>query len=328
MSQTILVVAEQRNGALRPAAFEAATVGRTIADAMQARVVAVVIGHNVASLGAALGEYGVDAVVAYDHPDLALVAPDAYAACIAHAATAAGASVVVGVASAMGKDVLPRAAARLGAGMLSDATAVSVNAGALHVTRPVYAGKALATLHVKTPVAVVAVRPKVFTAKKASSPTSPSAEAAAVSIDAKDLRMRTTSVQAAASGVLDVAEADVIVSGGRSLKSAEGFGIIEDLAKVLHAAVGASRAAVDAGYRPHRDQVGLTGKVVSPSLYIAVGISGAIQHLAGMSGSKVIVAINKDPEAPMMKKATYAVSGDLFEVVPALTAELQRVMQH
>src|SRR5262249_54453096 len=153
-------------------------------------------------------------------------------------------------------------------------------------------------------------------------------ETKAPPLDAKDLRVRTTAVQAAASGLLDVAEADIIVSGGRSLKGAEGFQILEQLAGVLQAAVGASRAPGDAGYRPHRDQVGLTGKLVSPTLYVAIGISGAIQHLAGMSGSKVIVAINKDPEAPMMKKATYSVVGDLFEVVPALTAELQRVLHH
>jgi electron transfer flavoprotein alpha subunit len=327
MSPAIVVFAEQRGGKLRASAFEAATVGRQTAAALGLPLVAVIVGSGVKDLGHALGAYGVERVVAFDHPDLALAVPAAYARLLADAARELDARAVFGSASAMGRDLLPRVAALLEAGLVSDATAVNVTDGQLRLTRPVFAGKALATLAVKTPIAVVGLRPKIFSAQPLDVPVEPSVDVRAPALAPDDLRARVREIVPTAGGVLDVAEADIIVSGGRSLKNSENFAILEELARVLGAAVGASRAAVDAGYRPHRDQVGLTGKLVSPTLYVACGISGAIQHLAGMSGSKVIVAINKDAEAPMVKRATYAVIGDLFEIVPALTKELSRVLE-
>lgn len=328
MSQTVLVFAEQRSGVFRAAAYEAVTVARGVAGDLGVPLVAVVIGSGVAGLAGELGAYGADRVIVYDSVDLALFAPAAYARCLADAAKDTGASVILGSSTAMGKDVLPRVAVLLDAACVSDATAVKIDGGRVLFTRPVFAGKALATQAATTPVVVGGLRPKVFGAKKLGTPTTAVVDTKTPALVAGDLRMKTTSVAKASHDLLDVAEADIIVSGGRSLKSAEAFGVLEETAKILGAAVGASRAAVDAGYRPHRDQVGLTGKLVSPTLYIAVGISGAIQHLAGMSGSKVIVAINKDAECPMVKKATYAVLGDLFEIMPALNAELAKVVGH
>ncbi len=322
----ILVFAEQRSGALRATAAEAVSVARGVANDLGASLTAVLIGSGVAGLASELGQYGADRVVVYDHADLEMFAPAAYARCLADAATECGAAVVLGSSSAMGKDLLPRVAALLDAACVSDATGVAVQGGRVVFSRPVYAGKAVITQAATTPVVVGGLRPKVFGVKPSAAPGA--VETKAPALAAGDLRVKTTGVAKASGDALDVAEADVIVAGGRSLKSAEGFEMLEQTAKILGAAVGASRAAVDAGYRPHRDQVGLTGKLVSPSLYIAVGISGAIQHLAGMTGSKVIVAINKDAECPMVKKATYTVLGDLFEIMPALNAELAKVVGH
>ncbi len=328
MSQTVVVFAEQRSGAFRASAFEAVTVARGVATDLGASLVAVVIGGGVAALAGELGAYGADRVVVCDSADLDLYAPAAYARCLVSVAADTGATVVLGSATAMGKDLLPRVAALLDAACISDATAVKVDGARVLFSRPVYAGKAVATQTATTAVVVGGLRPKVFGAKKLDAPAAAAPETKTPAFTESDLRVRTTAVAQASHDLLDVAEADIIVSGGRSLKSAEAFAALEETAKILGAAVGASRAAVDAGYRPHRDQVGLTGKLVSPTLYIAVGISGAIQHLAGMSGSKVIVAINKDAECPMVKKATYAVLGDLFEIMPVLNAELAKVVHH
>src|SRR5262249_23681907 len=227
-------------------------------------------------------------------------------------------------ASAIGKDLAPRVAARLGVGLATDCTALSADGGKLLATRPVFAGKANQKVAFAKVPAIASLRPKVF------APVSRNGNAAAVeplafSWDAAASRAKVVGVKAAGGGKADLTESEIIVSGGRGLKGPENFRLIEELAEALGATVGASRAVVDAGWRPHSDQVGQTGKAVSPKLYVAVGISGAIQHLAGMSSSRCIVAINKDPEAPIFKVADYGLVGDLFEVVPALTRAVKEL---
>jgi electron transfer flavoprotein alpha subunit len=224
----------------------------------------------------------------------------------------------------MGKDLAPRVAARLGAGLAADCIAVAVEGGRLVATRPVFAGKAQQKVAFPGRPALLSLRPKVFPAAAGAGRTA-RVETLEIAWSPADARARVRSVEAAAGGSVDLTEAEIIVSGGRGLKGPEHFKVIEALAEALGATVGASRAVVDAGWRPHADQVGQTGKTVSPKLYVAIGISGAIQHLAGMSSSRCIVAINKDPEAPIFKIADYGIVGDLFEVVPALTEEVKKL---
>jgi electron transfer flavoprotein alpha subunit len=222
----------------------------------------------------------------------------------------------------VGRDLSGRVAARLGVGCLADCTRLSIEGGTVVAVRPVYSGKALATVEggAKHPV-VVTLRPNVFPATAGDG----QAAVETVALPAVDIRAVVREVVAKEAGELDVAEADVIVSGGRGIKGPEHFALIRELAQALGAAVGASRAVVDAGWIDHAHQVGQTGKVVSPTLYVACGISGAIQHLAGMSSAKLIVAVNKDPEAPIFKVADYGIVGDLFQVLPALTAEIRKL---
>jgi electron transfer flavoprotein alpha subunit len=224
----------------------------------------------------------------------------------------------------MGKDLAPRVSGRLGAALAADCTALRFENGEIVATRPVYAGKALVDVKVTTPVRLFSLRPNVFTAAPGDG-APPTVETVAPVLSDADFASRVTSVKVS-EGRPDVTEAGIIVSGGRGLKAAEHFSLVEALADVLGAAVGASRAVVDAGWRPHDEQVGQTGKTVSPSLYIACGISGAVQHLAGMSSSKYIVAINKDKDAPIFQIADYGIAGDVFEVLPALTAELKKTL--
>ncbi len=274
---------------------------------------------------AELGVYGAGSVLAADSPRLQQHAPAAWAALIARAAKSVDAQIVLLSATQMGKDVAPRVAVLLEAGLASDCTGLRVEGGDVIATRPVFAGKATTEVRVTTPAKVFTVRPNVFNVTQSGSaaPVKP--------IDAQlDDAMFASVVTGTkvATGRPDVAEADVIVSGGRGLKGPEHFHLIEELADVLHAGVGASRAVVDAGWRPHDEQVGQTGKTVSPSLYIACGISGAVQHLAGMSTSKYIVAINKDKDAPIFQIADYGITGDVFEVLPELTARLKETLGH
>jgi electron transfer flavoprotein alpha subunit len=241
------------------------------------------------------------------------------------ARNAAGYAVVCATATALGKDLMPRVAGHLGAGMASDVVKV-LNQGGLTMVRPMFAGNVLAQVKVKTPVAVVTVRQAEFEAAAEKGGASPVADAATAPPEAAAARVSVAGFEKVVSARPELTDARVIVSGGRGLKSGENFKIIEQLADLLHGAVGATRAAVDAGFVPNDLQVGQTGKIVAPQLYIAVGLSGALQHLAGMKGSKVIVAINKDPEAPIFSVADYGLVADLFQAVPALTAELKKVV--
>ena len=321
---TILAVCEQRDGALRKVSSEVVTGARRIADALGggAEVEALVLGAGPASGSDQLGGFGADRVVTLTADGFGSYAPEGYAKAVADRAKAgAGATVVVCAASAQWKDLAPRIAAKLGTGLAADVTDVMVEGGALMAIRPVYAGKALLKVKLTGKPAVLSLRPNVFT--PVQRPKAGTAATAAVNVPAG--RVTVKEIKAAEAGALDVAEAPIVISGGRGLKEPANFKILEDLAHAFggRAAVGASRAVVDAGWRPHADQVGQTGKTVSPTLYIAIGISGAIQHLAGMRTSKVIVAINKDKDAPIFKVADYGVVGDLFEIVPALTAAVK-----
>jgi electron transfer flavoprotein alpha subunit len=286
----VLAVLEQRDGALRKVSFEVVTAARRLGS--------------------------VDALVCGSP------GPEGCATAIAARAQAGDYGAIVFAATATGKDLAPRVAAKLGVPVATDVTDLAVEGNAITATRPVYAGKALQKIRLLGKPAVLSVRPNVFTPDAQASQVKPET----LSVGAPG-RVAIREIKPAPAGMLDVAEAQVIVSGGRGLKEPANFKVLEELAGAFggRAAVGASRAVVDAGWRAHADQVGQTGKTVSPSLYIAVGISGAIQHLAGMRTSKVIVAINKDKDAPIFKVADYGVVGDLFEIVPKLTEEIRKL---
>jgi len=321
---SILVVTEQRDGAIKKASYEAVRAAAKVAEAIGSSVAAVLIGGSTEQ-AASFGGFGADKTYHVTDERLALYANSAYAAVIASAMQEAGADVVIVPATSMGKDLAPRLAVRIDGAVAPDVTELNVENGEIVALRPIYAGKALETVRIVSAKKVFTLRPNVFNAgtadeKKADvvafAPQLPESVFAAVSTG--------TSI---ASGKTDVAEASAIVSGGRGLQAPEHWPLIERLAEALNAvmggvATGASRAVVDAGWRPHAEQVGQTGKTVSPTLYIACGISGAVQHLAGMSSSKCIVAINKDKDAPIFQTADYGIVGDVFEVLPALTDEL------
>ncbi|MFM8473876.1 MAG: electron transfer flavoprotein subunit alpha/FixB family protein, partial [Candidatus Kapaibacterium sp.] len=235
-----------------------------------------------------------------------------------------GCDAVFFAANAAGKEIAPRVAVRLSAGLIVDAVEIVSGATNVRVKRPVFAGKALDIVESTTAVTVVTLRPNVFTAKTAEASATVSVSTFTPELDASQCRVVVTNV-VRNEGTLDVLEADTIVSGGRGMKGPEHFHLVEDLAKSLGAAVGASRAVVDAGWRPHGEQVGQTGKTVSPKMYVACGISGAVQHLAGMSSSKIIVAINKDKDAPIFKVADYGIVGDVFDVLPKLTEKISGI---
>jgi electron transfer flavoprotein alpha subunit len=311
----ILVFCELKDGKLRKPSTEALSEGRRLADASGKKLGALFVGASTAGAAEA-ASYGADSILTCEAPALASYSSDALAMAIADAVKSKNASVLIGGATAIGKDALPRAAARLGAGYAGDVTGLSMADGKLQAIRPVYAGKAFATTVFSSAIQVATTRPNVFAAvQKAGAGVVESLVA-----PAGDFKAIVKEILAKGSGKPDLTEANVIVSGGRGMKSGENFKILEELADALGGVVGASRAAVDAGWGlSHSIQVGQTGKVVSPTLYIAAGISGAIQHLAGMGSSKYIVAINKDPEAPIFKIASYGIVGDLFEIVPELT---------
>ena len=321
----VLAVLEQRDGVVRKVSHEVVTGARRLADGFGggAGVEALLLAAGAASGADQLGGFGADRVVTLINPAFGRYAPEGYARAIADRVRGVGYAAVVFAASATGKDLAPRVAARLGRPLAQDVTDVSVSGGTVVAIRPVYAGKALLQVRVAGSPAVLSLRPSVFT--PVQRPRAGSQET--VALEGSPGRVIVTEIKAAPAGTLDVAEAPIIVSGGRGLKEPANFKVLEELAAAFggRAAVGASRAVVDAGWRPHADQVGQTGKTVSPTLYVAVGISGAIQHLAGMRTSKVIVAINKDKDAPIFKVADYGIVGDLFEVVPKLTQEIKNL---
>jgi electron transfer flavoprotein alpha subunit len=320
---TVLVLLERRGGELKRPSLQAVSVARRLAGD-GGRVDALALGDGAAGAAAAAGEAGADRVLAAADPGFDAYAPETYAAALADAVRESGCEIVLVAGTAMGRDVAARAAARLTTGLLSDLVEVErPAAGGLRGRRPVYSGKAFAWEAVpEARPAMATLRPNAFAVVPVPGKA---AEVVPFSPSAVTARVAATRIETPPRQELDVAVASVIVSGGRGLKAPEHFSLVRDLAQALGGAVGASRAVVDAGWIPHAHQVGQTGKVVSPSLYVACGISGAIQHLAGMSSSKVIVAINKDADAPIFKVATYGIVGDVFEVLPKLTAEIAKI---
>lgn len=313
---TILTFAEVREGKLRRPALEAISEARRLADGLSGVVRTVLIGSGLKALADEAARYGADQVVAFDDPGLAAYATEAYARALAQAIAEAKPVAVLIPYTALGKDLAPRVAARVGAGLVSDCVALALKDGRLVARRPVYAGKAYATVAWAGDPQMATLRANVFSL--GTPDATRKAEVLSAAVDAS-ARARVTAVKATAEGKVELTEAQVIVSGGRGLKGPEHFHLVQELGDAMGAAVGASRAVVDAGWVDHQMQVGQTGKTVSPTLYIACGISGAIQHLAGMSSSKYIVAINKDADAPIFKVANYGIVGDAFEVLPALT---------
>ncbi len=327
MAQGVMTIVEQRDGEIRKISYELVSEARRLADSVGQEATAVLLGSHVKDKAAALGHYGADTVLVADNPRLADYTTDAYVSVLENVVKANDPAILLLGASVQGKDLAARLAARLHVGMAQDCTGFDIADGKMVATRPIYAGKAYARVTFANSWPQMATaRPNVLSLNEPDS----SRAAAIADIDlllADDaLKTRIVDRLRDESGKVDLTEADKIVSGGRGMKAPENYKILEELADVIGASVGASRSAVDAGWRPHSDQVGQTGKVVSPNLYIACGISGAIQHLAGMGTSKFIVAINKDPDAPIFQRADYGVVDDLFKVVPALTVELKKIL--
>ena len=320
----ILVLLERRASEVKAASLQALATARRLADAEGDPVVALAFGSGSSEAASIAGAHGADRLYAVEDASLDLYVPEVYAASLADAAKAAAADTVLIAGTSLGRDVAARAAARLQTGLLSDLVAVERAAGGLlRGKRPVYSGKAYVWASVPSArPAMATLRPNVFPSTAGGKGP---AEVTPLPPSAVPRRAAVVRLEQPAAAEKDVAEASIIVSGGRGLKAPEHFSLIRDLADALGGAVGASRAVVDAGWIAHAHQVGQTGKVVSPSLYVACGISGAIQHLAGMSSSKVIVAINKDAEAPIFKIATYGIVGDVFEILPALTEAVKKV---
>jgi electron transfer flavoprotein alpha subunit len=318
---------EASKGKLKKAAAEVAGEGRRLADALGGPLDAVLVGKGVTALAPEAAKLGADRVLVADAELLENFTIDGYAKAMAKAVAASSPRIVLLAASVVGKDLAPAIAAATGSPLLTDVVALERRDGKLAARKPVYAGKAIATIETEGAMVVATLRPNVF----APATPDPARRAPVEAIDAgvarEDLRVVVREVLAKATEKLDLTEADVIVSGGRGLKGPEHFHLVEELAEAVGGVVGASRAVVDAGWRPHEEQVGQTGKTVSPKLYFAIGISGAIQHLAGMRTSRCIVAVNSDPDAPIFKIADYGIVGDLFEVVPALVAELRKLRE-
>ncbi len=310
----ILVFVEQREGKIRKASLEAVSLAARLA---KGSVSAVIAGKGVATLASEISRFGASTVYVADRDELELYSNRGYTGALQAAQEKEKPDAVLLASTAMGKDLAPRFAARNQSGVLADVMELKVEEGKFIGVRPVYSGKARATVDCgSSPLQIATTRPNVFPAVRDDSAPAPRVEA--LELGSLEIRARVTKVEATGGKELDVAEADIVVSGGRGIKGPENWPLVRDIVEALgrSAALGASRAAVDAGWIDHQYQVGQTGKVVSPSLYVAIGISGAIQHLAGMGTSKVIVAINKDADAPIFKVATYGAVVDLFAFCP------------
>jgi electron transfer flavoprotein alpha subunit len=316
-----LVLAESRDGNLRNVSFEAIAAANLVAD----EVVVALIGQNVAADASQLAARGAHQVLVVEDERLQHYTPDGYGQVFMQLIERVAPDVIVFGHTSLGKDLSPKIAAKLQAGLISDVTSIEGTGTEASFIRPIYSGKAFEKVKVSEGKILFTVRPNNIEplAEGASEGTVES-----VTVELKDLRTIVSEVVRKATGGVDLSEAKVIVAGGRGVKSSDGFAPLQELADLLGGAVGASRGACDADYCDYALQIGQTGKVVTPDLYIACGISGAIQHLAGMSNAKVIVAINKDPEANIFSVADYGIVGDLFDVVPLLTAEFKKMLVH
>jgi electron transfer flavoprotein alpha subunit len=324
MAKGVWIVAEQRYGAFRKISYEIASTARKLADQLGEEVCAVLLGSGIEGIAGELGKYGVDKVYVADQAALDPYTTDAHAAAVAKIVKENSPSVLLFGASSQGKDLSSRLVGKLATGMATDCVDVKVVDGKLIAFRPMFAGKCYGEVAVSSYPQMASLRPNVFPAVE--NPKAGEVIKFDPGLDAGQIKTKVLEIQKDTGGKVDLTEANIIVSGGRGMKGPENYVILEELADVLGATVGASRAAVDAGWRPQKDQVGQTGKVVSPNLYIACGISGAIQHLAGMGTSKYIVAINKDPDAPIFARADYGVVDDLFKIVPELTKEVKKLL--
>ncbi len=322
----IAVYIEIRDGKVKKSSLEALSEAKRIGDELGMGTTAVMAGQGVESLAGELFPYGPGKVVVLEHANLSVYNSQGYAAVLSDWAREAGPKALFFAATSMGKDLAPRVAARLDAGMASDCTRVDVSDGDLVFTRPVYAGKALLLVSLPSTPQIATLRPNVFPLVE---PADAQGEVIKKDVDVPEdsIKGRVAEIIQEKSAALDVTEAETVISGGRGMKAPENFDLLKELTSIIpRSAVGASRSAVDSGWIGHQHQVGQTGKTVSPNLYIAMGISGAIQHLAGMSSSKYIVAVNKDPDAPIFKVADYGIVGDLFQVIPHLKEELKKTL--
>lgn len=321
MSQGVLAITEQIDGVFRKVTYEALSEGRRIADGLDGDLTALVLGAGIENASKELEKYGTDRILVADSPALAEYMTDTFTNVAADIISKENPAVVIIGASSQGKDLSARLSARLNAPLAMDCIAVKIEEQSLIATRPMYGGKVLADVALEGKPQIVAIRPNAISIAGADG--AGSIEKIDISIDQSELKFIEKSLE---TGKVELTEADTVVSGGRGMGGAD-FSLLEELAGAVNGAVGASRSAVDEGWRSASDQVGQTGKVVSPNLYMACGISGAIQHLAGMSSSKVVVAINKDPDAPIFSKADYGIEGDLFEIVPLITQEIKKLKE-
>ena len=327
MGKGVWVYAEYKNGDMRHVTYEGLGAARKIADEFGEELAAVIIGKNVEALGATLGQYGADKVFVIENDLLEHYTPEGYSKAFVDLINEKEPNIIIFGATAQGKDLSAKVAAKIDAGLATDCTELKIEDGKFVVRRPMYAGKVYADVGFDDDaIKMASIRPNVMQAAEKDESKQAEIEKIAANINEEDIKAKFKEFVEVGGGKIDLTEALIIVSGGRGMKNAENFSILEELADVIGGVVGASRAAVDAGWRPQSDQVGQSGKVVTPNLYIACGISGAIQHLAGMGTSKVIVAINKDPDAPIFNKADYGVVADLFKVVPALTKEFKKIL--
>jgi electron transfer flavoprotein alpha subunit len=321
MSKTIIVFLEQREGLIKKASFEALCLAEELKEKIQAEIISIIIGNEIKNVSE-IALYSGCKVFCLSDSVLAMYSSSAYAKLLGCYLQSNPSDIIIMANTAMGKDLAPRISAQIKAGLAADCIKLDFEDGDIIATRPVYAGKVLQRLKIKTDKKIFALRPNVFPLKKSGEVLTN--EFNNVLPAELDFMARTVKIEKSA-GKIDVAEADVIVAGGRGMKGPEHFAMLEEAAETLGGAVGASRAVVDAGWRPHDEQVGQTGKTVSPNLYIACGISGAIQHIAGMSSSKCIVAINKDKDAPIFSIADYGICADLFDILPELNNELKKL---
>jgi len=321
----ILVFIEIREGNIKKSSLEALSEGKRRADEMATEVAAVLIGHNLESLSSYIFHYGASKVYLLENSLLSHYSPEGFAQALFSLVEEAKPEIIFFSATSMGKDLAPRLAAKLGVSLASDCTHTATREGKLEVVRPIFAGKAFLILSFNSCPQMASLRPNVF---PLIDPLDKKGEVIRkdVVVAEDQIKAQVIEVLREEGAELDVTEAEIVVSGGRGMKGPENFDLLRDLISLLsHSAVGASRSAVDAGWIDHQHQVGQTGKTVSPNLYLAFGISGAIQHLAGMASSKCIVAVNKDPEAPVFKVADFGVVGDLFQVIPYLKEELKKL---
>lgn len=320
----VLVFCESKDGKLKKPSKEALSIARKLSSQGAGAVAAFAAGSSASALASEVGRYGATKLYVAGDVSLDQYTTESFTSAIAAAVQSSGAAVVLLPGTSNGRDLAPRLAARLDAGVASDVISLEWKDGKVVARRPVYSGKAFATVELEG-VAIATCRPNAFPVEESGTNE---AEVEALSLSIPPSRTRVVEVTVSEADELTIAEADIIVSGGRGLKEAENFKYVRDLAHAINGAVGASRAVVDAGWIDHQHQVGQTGRVVSPNLYIAAGISGAIQHLAGMSSSKHVIAINKDADAPIFRVADLGVVGDLFLILPALTEEIKAARSH